>query len=813
MSRFFNRLTTKNFALGACLILAAVQLAGCGSRAERAQSYYDKAKSYLAKQDFVKARIEIRNALQLNADMVEAWRSLAQIDEHDQNFRELAGSLRRIVELDPKDVASNLALGKMYLLSGDLDHALKTADAANKIDPKNPNALALKAAVLYRLKDIDGTLQTAQSALEIDPGNTDANVVIAVVKYSQRDPSAALQFLDHVNPASKDDLGVLYLKINIFDHTGKVQQAEALLRRLIELHPKEPVFRAQLIQFFLEHKRQDDAVNELRATVVANPADVNSEMNLVNLLRITKGPDAARAELLARINAGGQVFPYQIALAKFDFVQGNVDDSTKELKKVIDSSKSSDEALTARATLADMYVSKNNVAAAEPLVTEILKLDNHNIDGLRLRAAIRIDRGQFDDAIADLRTALNDKPQSPELLASLGLAYERSGSIELADKAYFDATKASAFAPAFGLNYVSFLRRRGLTERAENVLVDLAGRNQNNVAVLSALAQVKLARQDWIGAHAIADAVRRLGDKGDTTIADQINGAAFVGQGKFTDSLAVLQNAYDANPGAVQPMAALVGVYLQAHQIDKAEAFVKAALNANPKNAEALVLMGSIQLVKNDQDQAAKNFSEAIKQRPKDVVGYKALAELYARQRKMDDALNTIRAGLQQDPKSFALRLTLAGLLEAKGDFEAAISEYDGLLKDQPGSMVVANNLASLLADHRTDKASMERANSLAVLLKNSQIPQFKDTLGWVNYRQGDYAAASSLLESAATQLPNIALVHYHLGMVYLAAGQDGKASEQFSKVHDLAPNDADLKEKIDTALKSRPAKPKGANG
>ena len=196
---------------------------------------------------------------------------------------------------------------------------------------------------------------------------------------------------------------------------------------------------------------------------------------------------------------GGSVFPYQLALAKLDFAQGNVADSTKLLEQLIGSSSSPDDILTARTTLAEMYLSKNNVAAAEPLISDILRVDSRNINGLRLRASIRIDRGQIDDAIADLRTALNDQPRSPELLASLAIAYERSGSIELADKAFLMRPKASGFAPAVGLNYVAFLRRRGLTEQAENVLADLANRNPNNIAVLSALAQVKARtpRLDW----------------------------------------------------------------------------------------------------------------------------------------------------------------------------------------------------------------------------------------------------------------------------------------------------------------------------
>jgi tetratricopeptide (TPR) repeat protein len=257
-------------------------------------------------------------------------------------------------------------------------------------------------------------------------------------------------------------------------------------------------------------------------------------------------------------------------------------------------------------------------------------------------------------------------------------------------------------------------------------------------------------------------------------------------------------------------MAAMVGVYLQTKQIDKAETLLNDALKANPNNAEALVLMGSIALAKNDPNLAVRNFEAAIKQQPTDIIGYRALADLYARQNKIDDALRIVRAGIDQQPKSFALRLTLAGLLESKGEFEPAIAEYDAMLKEQPGSMIVANNLASLLADHRTDKASLERANSLSVLLTKSQIPQFKDTLGWVAYQRGDYTAAASLLEGAVAQLPNVPMIRYHLGMSYLAAGQDAKASEQFTKARELAPNDAELKMKIDAALKTRSEKVKG---
>ena len=56
------------------------------------------------------------------------------------------------------------------------------------------------------------------------------------------------------------------------------------------------------------------------------------------------------------------------------------------------------------------------------------------------------------------------------------------------------------------------------------------------------LARMKLERQDWVGAEEIADIIRRVGTQ--TSIADQINAAALVGQKKFDESLNLLQNAW-----------------------------------------------------------------------------------------------------------------------------------------------------------------------------------------------------------------------------------------------------------------------------
>ena len=99
---------------------------------------------------------------------------------------------------------------------------------------------------------------------------------------------------------------------------------------------------------------------------------------------------------------------------------------------------------------------------------KFLRKDSRNTNALRLRASIRMARGQLASAITDLRQAFNDRPRSTDLMLLLASAYERSGSIGEADKLYSAAVKMSDFDPAVGLNYVRFLERRGRRDSAEH---------------------------------------------------------------------------------------------------------------------------------------------------------------------------------------------------------------------------------------------------------------------------------------------------------------------------------------------------------
>jgi tetratricopeptide (TPR) repeat protein len=781
----------------AALAFVAIQLAGCSSSEQRAQGYYEHGKELLAAHDNQRAEVEFRNAVKYNPKLLPAWRSLADVEEQMHNWRILVPALRNILELEPDDIGVRIKLGRLLLVGGAFDDALRLVNDAKVADTQNADLLALKAAILFKLKDNPGAVREAQTALKIDPDNAGAMFVIAGDDFARGDTKAALDILNSNAMAKRTDVGIELFKLQILEQTRDLQQAEALLKRLVDLYPNEANFKKELIRLYLFQNRNDDAEKEQRAIAAANPTDTAAQLDLVRLLNTIRGPAVAHQELDALIKAGGDTFSYQIALAQLDFVEGNASDGIALLKTLIGEKSSADHVTIAQTVLAQYYLSQKQTEPAAALVADILSKDARNISGLKLRAAMRLDAGQFELAISDLRQALNDQPRATDLMTMLAVAYEKSGTVDLAEKEFADAMRASNFDPSISLSYVAFLQRRGSISRAEDVLVDLASRWPKNVQVLSALAQVRLSRQEWVGAQEVADAIQHIGTN--RTLADELKGAALAGQNKFDDSIVALQDAYASAPNAVQPMYGLVRTYLRAEKPDQAISFLQSVLKASPSNVEAYVLLGSVQLAMKAPDQAERSFKTAIEKDPKKPIGYRALSDLYVLQKKYADALTVTRAGLKEQPDNSVLHLGLAGIFERTGDYENAIAEYDKLLQKDPNSIVVANNLASLLADYRTDKASLDRAQALAAGLRKYPIPQFKDTLGWVSYRQGDYKAAIQFLEQAVQGLPNLAIVHYHLGMSFVAAAQPEKASEQFKTALSQAP-DHDLEEKIRAA-------------
>ena len=85
---------------------------------------------------------------------------------------------------------------------------------------------------------------------------------------------------------------------------------------------------------------------------------------------------------------------------------------------------------------------------------------------------------------------------------------------------------------------------------------------------------------------------------------------------------------------------------------------------------------------------------------------------------------------------------------------------------------------------------ALSRAQKAKSLMPDA--PSVSDTLAWVMYKRGNYAAAMPLLQECVQKSPDSSQFHYHLGLTLIAAGQKAKGREQLESALRLKLDNAD---------------------
>lgn len=786
---------------GALLVACLIGVAACSSPAEKANKYYQKGLALMEQGELLKARIELQNALQIRPDLTAAWFALAQIAEQQGDWEKLFGLLNKVVDHDPQHLETQIKLGRMLLAAGRLDRALVASDVTLGMAPDNAEVLGLRAGVLYKLDDKAGAVAQANAALAISPVNIDALVVLATERLAANDAQKAIEYLDRGLQVNDKNIALQLIKVQALESLAQTDSSEAIFRKLIALYPETRALRHTLAQFYVTHGRVDAAEAEYRAVAAENPGDVQARLDVVRFIASVKGQDAAMRHLQEMIGDGSGANELSFALASMQQAQGDQPAAEAVFRAIIARSGDSPDAIKAKGLLAGMLLLQGDKPAAQRLIDEVLVGDQRNEQGLLLKAGLAIDEGRIDQAIADLRTILRDSPSSARALLMLAKAHELTGLAELAQENYLKAYEVGKPALQFGMAYAEFLLQRGQAARAEIVVSEVLQAHADHVPAMRLLAQARINQGNWAGAQAVADDMAVLA--GQEQVAEQIRGTLFAARKDYAESIAAFRRAHDAAPVDAQPMVALVRTYMLAGKVSEAMDFLSSVIQASPDNSRALLLLGELHAVNRAEASAVEAFQRVVDLQPQLAAGYLGLANVHMRAGRIPEAGQVIERGLAKTPGDFELLLARAGMLELAGRFAEAITAYDALHRDHPGSDVVVNNLASLLSEQGTEQAGWVRAYELAQRFRRSDVPYFKDTLGWASYRLGKVEEGLALIAEAVRQMPEQPVFRYHLGMSYAALDKTELARQELEKALELSQGHSDHDvERIREALK-----------
>ena len=759
-------------------------LAACDSPEEKAQAYYQNALQLFEEENFEKADLEFRNALQLNPNIADAWYHLALVEEKNGKIRQYAGDLLKTIELDTNHVGAQVRLAKIMLFSGRPEEAREKSKLVIRLAPENPDVWSLQAAIFLQDKNNTEALKAAEKAIALEDGHVEASLVIAVEALGSKNYDKALDVIAKSRGVHPENIPLLLTKMRVFEFKKDKSGIEETFRELIKVDPENRQFRTNLTRFYLSDGNQNKAEAEIRSIADENPEDTNAKLDVVRYLQSVSGTEIAKAELAKLIEEQPTEYIYQLAMAEMYLLERDVEAAKTALRDVISKAGTDEDALNARVKLAELLLREGKIDEVNQLIEETLTADNRNLQALTMRAALALDAGRVEDGITDLRSALKDQPDNSRATLLLARAHEMNGAVELADDRFDAAVKMSSGGPAASLQYAQFLIRRTNYDRSVKILQQSLKSAPKNRPLLTALAQVYLIQQNWKGAEEIAGYLKKL-DK-DDPLSDQILGRSYAGQNDLDKSIEAFKSAHETVPSGVNTLVALTRLYVSQGRTDEAITFLNEIVAAAPDNYPAHLLIAQLQSSTGNEDEALKIYEKVIAESPKYESSYYALFTNYVRKRDFETAQDILDRGLKAIPSNYTLMMSQAGLYELQEQYKKAILVYEEILEARPNVDVVANNLASLISTIYDDEENLRLAYTYAKRFRSSSVPHFQDTLGWIHYKLGEFELATELLEDAVEKMPDFGTLRYHLGMSYLAENRKEKAIEELSKAVDI---------------------------
>ena len=174
-------------------------------------------------------------------------------------------------------------------------------------------------------------------------------------------------------------------------------------------------------------------------------------------------------------------------------------------------------------------------------------------------------------------------------------------------------------------------------------------------------------------------------------------------------------------------------------------------------------------------DEASARLASARENQPDYAIQlYLIEAEALAKLQQEERAWLLIQQALEQFPDDLNLLYTRAMLAEKRDDLEQLEQDLRFILEREPDNTMALNALGYTLADRTTRYSEAQALIELALQL-NPGDPATLDSLGWVNYRQGNLEEAERLLREALARFPDHE-VAAHLGEVLWARGKQREA-------------------------------------
>jgi len=726
-------------ALAASVVACALLFACSGPEAKK-QKFFAKGKTLYEKGDYVRARLELKNALQIDPRFPEAHDLLGMLElkrgDPQAAFREFG----KAAQLNPRDCDAQLQLGELYLSARSLDKAREKVDLVLKEQPRNQAALLLSGAISLADR---GAAQALGELLALRrQGITPPRLyLLLATAYRQgKNDAEAEQVLLAGEREHRDSLPLRRALAELYAGSGRVADAAGQIRQLIALKPDDYGFFITLAGLYWDNRDEKKAREILSQLPESAGNREESRLAVARFFLSRTRPAEAEGELRAGIARQRKNFPLRLALSDLYSRTGRPDQAIALLKECLELEKdqAAPHIIDTKNALARLYLERGDLPQTERLLGEISRETPRNLEANLTRGRLYLITGEGEPAVAAFQVVVSDQPRELQGYLLLAEAQQLNQKPGLALESLQQAQKLEPESRELLRALARYYLRQLDFRSAEGYLRKALAKNPQDLEVLVELGDLFRAARDGKRAESAYAQVKRC------------PGGALLGRIKLSE------------------------LYQETGRADRAAAEISQALELAPQSEDLFARQIRGYLQRQKTAEATLKCRERISRRPREVVAYCLLSEILA----LGGDLRGAEQALVQAPRppghGTRIDLALAQLLVQQGKLPQAKRLYEALLASQPDSWAAINDFACALGEHGDAGGDLRRARALAQQA-NSRFPgnpTIMDTLGWICYRAGDFPQAVLLLEKSAQKRSDSPLIRYHAGMALYRTGK-----------------------------------------
>ncbi len=758
-----NRTRIQSIGLAALLAL----LAGCSTDKEAEKKrLVENGNKYFNSGKYKEASLIYQTVIQKDALYGEAYYRLGLSELKAGRPLQAVRALRRASELQPNNNDAHSKLADIYMTAYLADRQknkpllvdLKDLrDRLLKLNPKSFEGLRISGYLELAENNTKAALDHFNAAEAINPGNPQIALIVAEILFvEKRNDEAEARLVAAIE--KHKDFYVLHDRLYVYKMgQGKVDKAEAILRRKVAASPKDAIPVLELAGHFFGAKKPDEMKKALETLTAKTNEFPDSYVQVGDFyFRIGNFAEAQTA-----YEAGIKATPKEARklrkkLVELAAVQGKFEDA---------------------------------IARADALVDE----DKDDPESRALRAALRLRSGKKEEvalSVKEFEGVLSKMPDNPVVRYNLGEAYAAQGQPDKAQAQFLEAVKLR---PAYGPPKIGLARLHlGKAEfaKAQQYADDVIKVQPTLVAPYLLRAATLMGMNDFKGArNLLEDVLRRKPELRDAQY--------MLSQTNMLDRrLDTAEEGFRSmvQGGDTRGVFGLVDVYLVSKREDRAAEMLKKELEkpetaSKPAYVKALrTALAMVATATKRYDEAIGYYQALLQADPKALDVMMRLGDTYMRAGKWSEAYSTFEAAKNGAPNEAAPLLQMALALESQNKRAEARPLYEQILRVAPDNVIALNNYAYWLVETNGD---------LDVALKHAQRAKqlapgdlnIADTLGWVYLKKNLSDDAVRIFTDLVKQRPKHVTWRYHLALSLAQKGDKLQAKRELQEAMRNSPN------------------------